>query len=329
MKPIKEYSIREFSTVMQLAKPVLPLALRFESTSPLEDFLDWYCEWSSQIDELLLFHGGILFRGLRIDNVEKFDHIIKKISGDTKPFLDGNSKRAKYSPRVYESSELDSSSKITLHTEFSYSNVWPAKIYFCSIIPATSGGQTSVASGRRIFSKLDPKIVGEFEKKKITYIRNLHDGVGFGPSWMEAFESHDKNFVEQYCKHNEIDFEWKLDNTLKLVSARPAIRNHPTTNEKLWFNQVDHFWPAIFGREVYETLLVMCQGQEDELPVYARFGDGTKIPQEFIDEILRVFDEETVLYDWEIGDLLILDNMLTLHGRMPFSGPRKTLVAMS
>ncbi|NJM52790.1 MAG: TauD/TfdA family dioxygenase [Blastocatellia bacterium] len=31
----------------------------------------------------------------------------------------------------------------------------------------------------------------------------------------------------------------------------------------------------------------------------------------------------------EKGDILILDNILTAHGRMPFSGQRKIMLAMT
>ena len=31
---------------------------------------------------------------------------------------------------------------------------------------------------------------------------------------------------------------------------------------------------------------------------------------------------------WHAGDIMMLDNMLTAHARMPFTGPRKIVVAM-
>ncbi len=38
--------------------------------------------------------------------------------------------------------------------------------------------------------------------------------------------------------------------------------------------------------------------------------------------------EETVPHRWQRGDVLVLDNLLAAHGRMPFSGARKIALAM-
>jgi len=37
---------------------------------------------------------------------------------------------------------------------------------------------------------------------------------------------------------------------------------------------------------------------------------------------------ETVTFSWQRGDVLVLDHMLTAHGRRPFTGDRRVLVAM-
>jgi hypothetical protein len=36
-----------------------------------------------------------------------------------------------------------------------------------------------------------------------------------------------------------------------------------------------------------------------------------------------------MIFTWSAGDILMLDNMLTAHGRMPYNGPRKVLVGMA
>lgn len=64
-------------------------------------------------------------------------------------------------------------------------------------------------------------------------------------------------------------------------------------------------------------------------PMCVSFGDGSKISKAVVEEILRTTDQVAVALPWKKGDLLMLDNVLTCHGRKPYKGDRKVLVSMS
>src|SRR5690606_1402106 len=127
----------------------------------------------------------------------------------------------------------------------------------------------------------------------------------------------------------KIDFTWKSDGGLKLVQHAPAILSHPVTGEQVWFNQIDQFHPVHFEREIYETLMMMYDGDEEELPMFGSFGDGSKISDDMICTIRTISDETAVRRPWKKGDLVIVDNVLVSHGRMPYKGDRKIVVSMS
>jgi alpha-ketoglutarate-dependent taurine dioxygenase len=41
-----------------------------------------------------------------------------------------------------------------------------------------------------------------------------------------------------------------------------------------------------------------------------------------------IMDDICVTFQWQAGDLLLLDNRLVMHSRQPFSGPRKILASL-
>lgn len=69
--------------------------------------------------------------------------------------------------------------------------------------------------------------------------------------------------------------------------------------------------------------------KEEDLPTNTYYGDGSPIEPETLDELRRIYEEETVAFPWQEGDILMLDNMRAAHGRAPYVGPRKILVGMT
>jgi alpha-ketoglutarate-dependent taurine dioxygenase len=47
-----------------------------------------------------------------------------------------------------------------------------------------------------------------------------------------------------------------------------------------------------------------------------------------IHHISDVYRDTAVAFPWRQGDILMTDNMLVAHGRNPYQGPRKIVVAM-
>jgi len=281
------------------------------------------------IKQLLFANGAILFKSFGIDNALKLEESVNAFSGKSLDYVEGNSPRTKIHGKVYTSTEHPPEEFISLHNELSYGSKWPSYIFFCCAIPALSGGSTSVADSRTILAELSENTRNAFKEKGVEYIRNLHGGYGSGPSWQDTFETTEKSDVEKYCSENDIIFNWNDEGGLRLIQKRKAIIEHPVTNEEVWFNQADQFHPSTNKREVYEALVEIYEDDPKSMPQYATFCDGDEIPLEMLEEVRLVAEKNTVNFKWEKGDFMLVDNILTAHGRTPFEGPRKILVSMS
>lgn len=309
------------------SKPVLPL-IWDRKDSAIKSLPELLRTEAEQIKKLLLKNGAILFRSFEIDSAEKLDACVNAFPGKSLDYIAGNSPRTKLQDKVYTSTEYPASEFISLHNELSYGNKWPAYLFFCCAVPALKGGSTVLADSRSFLSHLSKDVQQAFRTKGVMYIRNLHGGFGAGTSWQDAFETDEKSVVEDYCRRDDIMFEWNDDDDLRLLQKREGIIRHPESGEEVWFNQADQFHPSTNKPEVYEALMEVYEEDPMSMPQYATFGDGDEIPLSMLEEIREVGKQNMVAPQWEKGDLILVDNVLTAHGRMPFEGPRKILVSM-
>lgn len=304
-----------------------PTVIELEGLSPKE-FKEYYLENEAMIDEHVEKSGAVKFLGVRIDSTDDFQEIVDGISSKFLQYVDGNSPRTKITGNVYTSTEYDNTQRITMHNELSYSKKWPSKLFLSCLIPAETGGETLLADSRRILKEMNPDIVRQVEEKGITYIRNLHGGQGMGPSWQETFETEDKNQLEDYCKLNGVDFSWKEDGSIRLLQKSDGIIKHPKTGEPVWFNQIDQFHACHLGEELYEAMQMMYESPDD-YPMHVRFSNGDEISEEIIKETMATIDSVTVAPKWNKNEFLIVDNVLSSHGRNPFTGDRRVILSMA
>lgn len=297
-----------------------PVQLRSPATK-LPRIVD--SNYEEPLSEMLRRDGALLFRGLA--TIADFENFARFVSPRLIDYGERSSPRTRVSNGIYTSTDHPADQPIVLHNEQSYTLNWPMKIWFYCAQPAESGGRTPLADSRRILKRLPANIVESFEQKQIMYVRNYNPGVGL--SWREAFQTADRSDVERYCAHEGIDVEWRDSDRLRTRQVRPAVRLHPETGEPVWFNHAMFFNLSSLNPAARETMLAVVA--EDEVPFNTFYGDGAPIEAAVMDEIREAYDDETVKFDWEQGDLLLVDNMLVAHGRESFTGDRKVLVAMA
>lgn len=323
-------------------KEQLPLVIQPGRTfSSMSDFLSALALEKETLRQKITTHGGVLFRGFPLKNADDFSEFIKQLGlGQFVDYIGGDSPRNKIKDGVYTSTEAPPAIKIPLHNELSFVKYFPRHIYFFCEIPSLVGGETIIADARRVLDAVNPVIKQRFIDKSIRYVScyyyksavmNLLNKMQRShSSWMTVFETDSKEEVEKKCKQHEFDYQWNKNDWLRISQVRPAILAHPETKENVWFNQAHlyDFNPKLLGAWRYVGAKLFYWRK------YTRYhevfyGDHSAIPRSDLYHVMDVLDNQTIAFPWQKGDALVLDNVLTMHGRNIYEGKRRVLAAMT
>ena len=289
------------------------------------ELTSWAAAHRPFLDRLLLERGGVLFRGFDLRDEADLERFIVAVSGPPLPYHERSSPRTQVLRNIYTSTEHRHDQRIFLHNESSYQRTWPLKIFFFCQRPAARGGETTLADCRRVLARIPRPILERFEHAGWMYVRNFGDGLGL--PWQTVFGTGDRGAVEAYCRDRGIAVEWKAGGRLRTRAIAPATVRHPTTGERIWFNHATFFQVATLAPEV-GAILQQALG-DDDLPTQAYYGDGSPIEPAVYQALRAAYEAEQVAVPWQRGDVLMLDNVLTAHGREPYTGERRVLVGMS
>ena len=293
--------------------------------APTGSGLVTYLSGRTDLTATLTDARALVFRGFGLTPAE-FEQVIDLLLPGRLAYVHGNSPRTKVGDNVYTSTEYPPEYTISMHNELSYAAQWPARLlFYCQQAPR-SGGATPVVDGTRWLAALRDEVRTAFAKG-VRYQQNLHGGAGLGKSWQATFETDSKDEVEAFLDEAGADWEWRAGDALRVRQHRPATINHPVTGAEVWFNQADQWHVAGLGDETAAALATIMP--EDELPQSVTFADGSPIPAEYVEHVRDCGLSSAVDVDWHQGDLLLIDNVAVGHGRRPFTGPRRVLVAMS
>ncbi|HTU45297.1 MAG TPA: TauD/TfdA family dioxygenase [Bryobacteraceae bacterium] len=313
-----------------VAAPAAQDPVRSESTFPAiiepdssgNDLVEWLRSAKDTIPELLR-SGAVLFRGFSLRSASEFEAAARVVCpnlhgeyGDLPKEDGGNA--------VYRSTPYPPNRAILFHNESSHQSTWPLKQFFFCVQPAQSGGETPIVDCRLVLDRLPAAIRDRFRSSGLRYVRNFIPG--FDVSWSQFFKTSDKTVVEERCGKEGASCKWRPDGGLQMTQECAAVLQHPQTGEDVFFNQIQLHHP-FFLDDGLRTSLASLFAPGDE-PRNVFYGDGETIDEHTTALLRDIYAELQVQFAWEAGDFLLLDNMLAAHGRNPYSGARKILVAM-
>lgn len=284
---------------------------------------DWLADHSAAMLDTLQAQGAVLLRGLDLTEPGTFDAAVNAIAPGSADYRGGTSPRTRLQDGVYTSTEYPKEYEISLHNEMSYSVAPPDLVFFCCAVAPVDRGETPVADCRRVLQRIPPDVVAEYRERGLRYERRLFGRKSSYNSWAKAFETEDPQVVEDHCAKSDIAYEWLPNDGLRIRERRDALRAEPRTGAPVWFNQANlwHYTNSPLAAS-------LTKSSEEHLPMNVYFGDGGSLDRAGLDAIRAAYAAEKRCFAWQQGDLLAVDNRLVAHGRMPFSGPRRIMVAM-
>lgn len=284
----------------------------------------WAAEHHDPLRALVLEHGCVLVRGLGLADPAATEAVFRRLADGLMPDREPFAPRRSYGEGVHSSTKWPPNQQMCMHHEVSYGLEFPGLLLFACLEAPGSGGATVLADASAVLRDLPRELVSRFEREGWLLTRAYHDEIG--ASLSEAFGTDDREAVERYCRRHAIEFAWQDDGSLHTRQRRGAVLRHPAGGRPCWFNQIAFLNEWTMEPEVHEYLVDMYGA--DGLPFNTRFGDGSPIDSDVVRTINEVYDAHTVREPWQDGDLLLVDNIRTAHGREPFEGPREVLAAL-
>ena len=289
------------------------------------DAPSWAAEHRDALRAVVAEHGSIMVRGLGLGDAAEVGAVFRQLCSGLMVEKEAFASRRVYSEGVYSSATWPANQPMCMHHELSYRLEVPGLLLFGCLDAPTGGGATAVSDSRAVLNALPVELVARFEREGWLLTRSYNDEIG--ASVAEAFGTEDRGAVESYCRANAIGFEWQPDGGLRTWQRRSAVVRHPVTGQRCWFNQIAFLNEWTIDPEVREYLVEMYGA--DGLPFNTGFGNGDPIGEDVVQLLNHVYEVNTVRESWQVGDLMLVDNIRTAHSREAYQGPREILVGMA
>ncbi|GAB5381326.1 MAG: TauD/TfdA family dioxygenase [Aliiglaciecola sp.] len=295
------------------------------SIKSVDECKQWIKNNLADLEQALADSGAVLFRGFPVDSAESFDEFSNAFDYPNFTYQESlsNAVRINFTERVFTANEAPKDVDIYLHHEMAQTPISPSKLFFFCQSAADQGGATPLCRSDMLFDELrnqQPELAQNFISKGLKYTTHMpaenDPNSGQGRSWKSTLSV--DGIEEAEAKLSDLGYSWKwlVDGSLKATTpVLPAVIQMGEERQ-VFYNQLI---AAYMG----------WKGVKEDPSSAITYGDGTHIPVEGLELATRLANDFTFDLEWQDGDVALVDNYLTMHGRRSYSGDRKRQVLVA
>ena len=289
-------------------------------------------------------YGSVLLRGMPIDDTAQAEALLLALGVEfDDDYLGGASPRSRLSDHFFTSTEAPAPYVITFHTEMCYLKQRPGKIFFYCITEPSEVGETPVFDCAAIFDSLPVALQQKIEQKGMIYQRYFVEKkarfFNVYKTWMDSFQAATREQAEAACRQQGLEFEWQSNGGLITRAKMPGFIIDPKSGKKcisltLYNGESAPYEMFKFKKRINPlarlglSALVRSQYAKERVFMKTLWGDGSEISREETHTMIDTAWACSTLFKWKQGDLLILDNIRSGHGRLNVTKPRKIAAAL-
>ncbi|MER7693482.1 TauD/TfdA family dioxygenase [Streptomyces sp. NPDC097610] len=258
-----------------------------------------------ELRDLLSQAGFLLLRGFGAD-MDAFTALVQHTSTSTTldPARDFYSEVAQKVDAGFD--------EVGLHTENGNSPFRSHLAWFFCEKAASSGSQTTVCDGYRVWDALSPQARTAFAAQDIVYSRYVAE-----PQW-RAMAHH---LLGRTKPADQIGVE----ELLALAGQLPGTEIVPQDDGGVRYSfTTPAAGTTVFGPRPSFANSILGPSFNYEKPTIT-FADGTALSPQLLAEVEEVTARLTENLDWQDGDAAVIDNTRVMHGRRAITDPDRTI----
>lgn len=305
---------------------VFPHVLQCKDEEPnLSQTVAWVQSHASELLAKATQSGAVLLRDFPVASAEDFDALVNALDLPNFPYQKSlsNAVRINRTERVFSANEAPPEVQIFFHHEMAQTPLYPRWIFFSCEVAADEGGATPLCRSDILFQKLEaicPQFIDSCMQKGLRYTNVMPSdndaNSGMGRSWKSTLGVDSKEDAEARLRTLQYTWDWIKGDCLKATTpALPAVVTLKD-GRRVFFNQL---------------IAAFC-GWKDSRNDPSKaicHGDGTPLDIEAVKVAIGLAEEIAFDLNWEVGDVVIVDNMVTMHARRSFHGTRKVIASLA